>query len=217
MIKRPGIKRVGFTLVELMITTVIISLISLVLIVISRSNLATWKWGQQHMEFNQKIQLAMKQVFTDIKNVNPLLEMDEKENLLFKGEKGGEFFPNLIEIGDTDGDLTNGGEVLTLTHSTFTNVGDYSKIRLFLEPGDTSDKYKGALMREIEDRNGKKGKMVIYDRVSDLHFQINEQDIKEIRVSMVITDDTNPLLKENLSFAVSLDTDLVCVKFRSLH
>ncbi|MBF0407215.1 MAG: type II secretion system protein [Candidatus Riflebacteria bacterium] len=207
-------KKSAFTLVELMITTVIVSLLGIVLIVIIRSNLSTWRWGQQHMEFNQKVQLAMKQVFTDIKNINPILEMDEKYNIWFKGEKGGEFFPNTVEIDDLDGDNSNGGETLTMIHTVFSNIGEFTKVRLYLETTDKKEKFKGILMREVEDRNGKKTKMVVYDRVSELHFRNNERDIKEIGVSMVITDENNPKLNLNLAFAVSLDTDLVYVKFK---
>lgn len=206
--------RRGFTLVELTISALIISLIALVLMVVFRGNLTAWKWGQKHMEFNQKIQLAMKQIFTDLKKINPMVVMDGQKNLLFQGEKLGEFLPNLVEIVDLDLDPNNGGEEIRYVHTSYNRPGERVGVRLFLEKDDKNAK-DGALMREVTDVNGARKRTVISNRVSDLHFQTNLADIREVRVGMLITDDRNPELRENLSFAVSLDTDLVCVKFLS--
>ncbi|OQA06553.1 MAG: hypothetical protein BWY66_01801 [bacterium ADurb.Bin374] len=196
----------GFTLIELSISAVIVSLLGLVLVAVFRSNLATWKWGQEHMEFNQKIQLAMKQVFTDIKRINPIVLTDTQGNLWFKGERIGDLYPNVIEVVDTDKLTENGGEELIFQHTTFRRPGEKTQVRLFLE--------QGALMRETTDQNGSRSRVVISDRVSNLHFVRNTADINEISVSMTIADDMNPKLTEDLVFAVRLDTDLVCVKAR---
>ncbi len=196
----------GFTLVELAISAVIVSLIGLVLVAVFRSNLATWKWGQERMEFNQKIQLAMKQVFTDIKRINPVVLTDTQGNLWFKGERIGDLFPNVIEVVDTDKQPENGGEELIFQHTTYRKPGERTQVRLFLE--------QGALMRETTDQNGTRSRVVISDKVSNLHFVRNTADINEISVSMTIADDMNPKLTEDLVFAVRLDTDLVCVKAR---
>lgn len=195
--------RKAFTLVELMIVAVIFSMIGLTLVYIFRSNLISWKWGQKHMEFNQKIQLAMKQVFSDIKKINPMVMQDETNNLWFQGEKIGDLFPNLVEILDTDQDPMNGGEEIVFFQTSFKTPGEKTQIRLYLE--------EGALMRESTDLNGKKIKVVISDRVTNLHFQKNPTDIYEVRVSMTIADDRNPEMKENLGFTVHLDTNLVCI------
>ncbi|HNW33688.1 MAG TPA: prepilin-type N-terminal cleavage/methylation domain-containing protein [Candidatus Ozemobacteraceae bacterium] len=199
-------RRKGFTLVELSISAVIVMLIGLVLVAVFRSNLATWKWGQEHMEFNQKLQLAMKQVFTDIKRINPVVQTDTLGNLWFQGERIGDLYPNVIEIVDTDKDPANGGEELTFCHTSYTRPGESLQVRLFLE--------KDALMRETTDQNGAHARVVVSDRVSDLHFTRNTADINEIAVTMRIADDRNPKLVEVLAFAVYLDTDLVCVKSR---
>lgn len=198
--------RRGFTLIELTISAVIVSLIGLVLVAVFRSNLASWKWGQEHMEFNQKIQLAMKQVFTDIKRINPVVQTDTQGNLWFKGERIGDLFPNVIEVVDTDSESENGGEELIFQHTTYKKPGEKTQIRLFLE--------QGALMRETTDQNGSRSRVVVTDRISNLHFMRNPADISEISVTMRITDDMNPKLVEDLIFAVHLDTDLVCVKSR---
>lgn len=214
MIREERVKRIsvmarpasGFTLVELAISAVIVSLIGLVLVAVFRSNLATWKWGQERMEFNQKIQLAMKQVFTDIKRINPVVLTDTQGNLWFKGERIGDLFPNVIEVVDTDKQPENGGEELIFQHTTYRKPGERTQVRLFLE--------QGALMRETTDQNGTRSRVVVSDRVSNLHFVRNTADINEISVSMTIADDMNPKLTEDLVFAVRLDTDLVCVKAR---
>ncbi|MBF0499982.1 MAG: prepilin-type N-terminal cleavage/methylation domain-containing protein [Candidatus Riflebacteria bacterium] len=208
--------RNGFTLIEVIISTLIISLISLVLVMVYRGNLSAMKWGQKHIEFNQKIQLAMKQIFTDIKRINPIVVTDAQENLWFKGEKIGDLFPNMVEIIDLDKNLQNGGEQIRFTHTSYLKPGERTFIRLFLE-GEGPDAGKedvtsGSLMREVTDANGTKKRSVISNKVSNLHFMANTEDIREVLVRMTITDDRNPGMKEDLAFAVSLDTDLVCVK-----
>lgn len=208
--------RRGFTLVELTLTSLIISLIALVLVVVFRGNLTAWKWGQKHMEFNQKIQLAMKQIFTDIKKINPVVIIDERKNLMFQGEKIGEFLPNLVEIVDLDLEPNNGGEEIRYVHTSYNRPGERVNVRLFLEK-ESKDGKEGALVREVTDVNGSRKRTVISNRVADLHFLPNPVDIREVRVGMMITDDRNPELRVNLSFAVSLDTDLVCVKFLSAN
>ncbi len=57
--------------------------------------------------------------------------------------------------------------------------------------------------------------MVISNRVSNLHFLKNPDDIYEVRIAMTIADDRNPELKQDLAFAVHLDTTLVCIVMKS--
>lgn len=193
----------GFTLIEIVIVAAIFSIIGMVMVYIFRSNIMSLQWGRKHMEFNQKIQLAMKQVFTDIKKINPLIVRDENENLWFQGEKNGDLFPNLLTITDTDQTPDNGGEEITFVQSSWKAPTERSVVRLFLE--------EGALMREATDGNGVKKRMVISNKVAGLHFSRNAEDISGVRVAMEITDDLHPEMKEKLSFAVHLDTSLVCV------
>ena len=60
-------KKSGFTLVELAVSMLIIACISTVLIIVLRSNLTTMKFGQKNMDFNQKVLLAIRRIFYDIK------------------------------------------------------------------------------------------------------------------------------------------------------
>ncbi len=198
-------RRSGFTLVELAVSTVIAALIGLVIVLVYRANLGTWRWGQKHMEFTQKVQLAMKQVFTDIKRVNPLVSQDARGNLWFQGEKIGDLFPNLVRIYDTDKNPDNGGEEIVFYHAIFTRPDQKIHVRLFLE--------NGALLRETTDPNGTKRRVVVSDRVENLHFLANPLDIYEVVVQMTIIDDNDPRIREDLNFGVHLDTDLICVKF----
>jgi len=183
-------------------------MLGLVLIYILRSNISSWKWGRKHMEFNQKVQLAMKQVFTDIKKINPLVVRDAADDYWFQGEKIGDLFPNLIEIRDLDNDLENGGEELGFVHTSYQNPDARSNIRLFLD--------EGALVREVTDANGTRRRTVIMDRVANLRFRKDPEDNFQVQISMEITDDRNPEMKEKLAFAVHLDTHLVCVIQKSL-
>ena len=194
----------GFTLIELSISSLIIALISLVLIFVFRSNLTTWKWGQKHMEFNQQVQLVMKQIFTDLKNINPIIKADSDGNLHFQGEKIGDFFPNLIKITNTDKKEENGGEELDFSLATVAEPDKIKYIRYFLQ--------KDKLIRKITDYNGNQKEKVIAEKVSDLHFTLNPNDIREICVQLIMGSKKNPELKETMDFAVRLDTDLVCVK-----
>lgn len=200
-------RRTGFTLIELSVSSLVVALIALILVMVFRSNLTAWKWGQKHMEFNQKIQLAMKQIFTDIKAINPLVTLDMSGDMWFQGEKPTDLMPHLVTILDTDHESENGGEQIVFFHTSFSSPSERTRLRFYLE--------EGALIRETTDGNDVKKKTVIADQVSNLFFKPNSNDIYEVEVAMTITDNKNPDLKEDLKFAVRLDTHLVCVKMIS--
>lgn len=203
MIKKKS-KKNGFTLLELSVSTFIIALISLVLITLFRSNLTTWKWGQQHMEFNQRVQIVMKQFFTDLKQVNPVVKVDKKGNLMFQGEKINDLFPNLVTIYDMDKKPENGGEEIVFFHTSFSDLTKKDRIHYFLD--------KDKLIREIEDYNGSKKKKVVAENAANLHFAIDSGDIRQVFIQVTVIDEKKPDIKEELDFAVRLETDLVCVK-----
>jgi len=194
----------GFTLVELSISTLVVALIFLVLIMVFRSNLATFRWGQQHMEFNQKIQMVMKQIFSDLKQINPVLKQDEEGHIYVQGEKIGDLFPNLVTIYDKDKNPDNGGEELVFYLTSFNDLNRRDHVRYFLD--------KSELIREIKDYNGNTKRQVVAEKASDLQFSDDAGDIRQIHVKVTLIDPKKPERVEKIDFAVRLETDLVCVK-----
>lgn len=195
----------AFTLVELAVATFIASLIGLVVILVYRGNLFAYKWGKKKMEFHQKIQLTMKQLFTDIKKINPIVTIDSHYNLWFEGEKLGDLNTNLVKIVDKNGDLNDGGEEVSYIISNILNNNDSIFVRIFLD-GDN-------LIREVKDSNGKVKQNIVATLVKSFHVKNNPDDIHEIVFEMTIHDDNDPNVKEDINFGIRLDTNLVCVKF----
>ena len=194
----------GFTLVEILVAVLIAAAIMTTLIMVFRSNVLSWKWGQKRMGFNQKIQLVMKRIFTDIKNINPIVKEDSNGNLWFQGEKIGDLYPNIVRVTNTDGNKKNGGEELSFYLTNFSDLTRKDFIRYYLD--------KDKLMRQLIDYQGKKSSRLVTDSASNLHFFADPNDIHEVGVHLTIGDKKDPKLKEDLDFSVRLDTDLVCVK-----
>lgn len=197
-------KKKGFTLVELSISAFIVALIALVLIVVFRSNLNTWKWGQKHMEFNQQVQMVMKQIFTDLKLVNPVVKLDADGHMMFQGEKINDLFPNLVTIYDKDKKPENGGEEIVFFQTSYNDLDKKDRVHYFLE--------KGKLIREISDYDGKKKRRIVAEKAKDLFFSGDINDIRQVFIKVTLIDEKNEKIQENLDFAVRLETDLVCVK-----
>ncbi|KAF1081844.1 MAG: hypothetical protein GQF41_1484 [Candidatus Rifleibacterium amylolyticum] len=194
----------GFTLIEMSISVLIIALIILVLIMVFRSNLATFKWGQQHMEFNQKIQLVMKQIFTDFKQINPILSQDEDGHIFLQGEKIGDLFPNLVTIFDKDKNPENGGEEVAFFLTSFTSINQRDHVKYFID--------KDELIRQKTDHDGNVKRSVIAEKASELFFAEDPGDIRQIKIKVTLADPKKPERSEKIDFAVRLETDLVCVK-----
>ena len=91
-------RKSGFTLVELMVVVLIISIISVVLVMVLRGNLNTLKYGQKNMDFNQKLLLGVRRIFYDIKRINPILKYSEEYGYAIKNENIGEPKPRIIWI-----------------------------------------------------------------------------------------------------------------------
>jgi prepilin-type N-terminal cleavage/methylation domain-containing protein len=194
----------GFTLIEMSVSVLIIALIVLTLIMVFRSNLSTFAWGQRHMEFNQRIQLVMKQIFTDFKQINPILKQDQDGNLYLQGEKIGDLFPNLVTIYDKDKKPENGGEEVVFFLTSIEDLNQRDRVRYFLE--------KGELIRETLDYNGNTKRKVIAEKASGLQFTGDIGDIRQIHVKFLLEDPKKAGHVEDIDFAVRLETDLVCVK-----
>ncbi len=198
---RPGS---GFTLIEMSVSALIIALIVLTLIMVFRSNLATFAWGQKHMEFNQRIQLVMKQIFTDFKQINPILKQDEDGHLYLQGEKIGDLFPNLVTVYDKDKKPENGGEEVVFFLTSIDDLNRRDRVRYFLD--------KEELIRETHDYNGNVKRKAIAEKASELQFTEDEGDIRQLHVQFKLADPKTPGRIEKIDFAVRLETDLVCVK-----
>ena len=194
----------GFTLIEMSVSALIISLIVLTLIMVFRSNLNTFAWGQRHMEFNQRIQLVMKQIFTDFKQINPILKQDEDGHLYLQGEKIGDLYPNLVTIYDKDKNPDNGGEEVVFFLTSMTELNRRDRVRYFLE--------KGELIRETQDYDGNSKRKTIAEKATGLQFNGDTGDIRQMHVKFVLEDPKKPGHVESIDFAVRLETDLVCVK-----
>ncbi len=197
-------RRAGFTLIEMSVSSLIIALIVLVLIMVFRSNLNTFAWGQRHMEFNQRIQLVMKQLFTDFKSINPILKQDDDGHLYLQGEKIGDLFPNLVTIYDKDKKPENGGEEVVFFLTSMNDLNMRDRVRYYLE--------KGELIREVQDYNGNTKRKVIAEKAADLQFYGDNGDIRQMHVKFILEDPKKPGNVENVDFAVRLETDLLCVK-----
>lgn len=194
----------GFTLIEMSVSALVIALIVLTLIMVFRSNLATFSWGQKHMEFNQRIQLVMKQIFTDFKQINPILKQDEDGHLYLQGEKIGDLFPNLVTVYDKDKKPENGGEEVVFFLTSIDDLNRRDRVRYFLD--------KEELIRETQDYNGNVKRKAIAEKASDLQFTEDNGDIRQLHVQFMLADPKTPGRTEKIDFAVRLETDLVCVK-----
>ena len=198
-------KKRGFTLIELSVSALIIGLISIVLILVLRSNLAAWQWGQKHMEFNQHVQLIMKQIFTDLKNINPIVQMDAEGHLWFQGERGGDIRPNLVTIYDNDSETTGYGQELVFFLTSFSDLNRRDRIKYFINE-------EGELIREIQDAQSDSFARVIAPIAKDLRFRNDPYDLRQVSVELTIVNPEDENMSETLDFSVRLETDLVSVR-----
>lgn len=192
-------------MVELSVSALVVSLIFVVLIMLFRGNLQTWHWGQKHMSFNQKVQLVMKQIFTDLKQINPILTTDSDGHIWVQGEKGGDILPNLVTIYDHEAESSDGGQELVFFLTSLSEPSRRDRVSYKIN-------CKGELVREIQDRHGNPNERVIAKKAADLIFRNDPGDNRQIKVSVTITDDENKDMVETVDFAVRLETDLVSVK-----
>lgn len=201
-------KKSGFTLVELSISALIVSLIATVLIYVFRSNLQTLKWGQKHMSFNQHIQLVIKQIFTDLKDVNPVITMDAGGHIWIQGEKNGEIRRNHVDIYRASSEEQNDTISILLTDFHERNRRDL--ITYYID-------VLGQLIRSFQDYDGNSENQVIAKRASKLKIGSDPYDNRQITLSLVITNDDDLSMSEKIDFAVRLQTDLVGVRLHEQH
>lgn len=157
------------------------------------------------MGFNQKVQLVMKQMFTDLKQINPILTTDSQGHIWVRGEKGGDIQPNLVTIYDHDPESNDGAQELVFFLTSLSQPSRRDRVSYKI-----SD--KGELVREVQDCNGKLREKVLAKKAADLVFRNDPGDNRQIKVSVTITDDDDDKMVETVDFAVRLETDLVSVK-----
>ena len=166
---------------------------------ILRSNLNTFKWGQAHVSFEQKKLLAARQIFYDIKSINPILSSD-RMGVKLKGESMEEFGVNLVTIDKKNENFNT----LRFIQASFEDLEKRDVVYYFVKENN--------LYREITDKNGKGSGKVILENVVSLVFDEDSNDHKQIHVKFMVGDPKNNLKPEPVDFVIRLETDLVHVK-----
>ncbi len=199
-------KRNGFTLVELAVSTLIVSIIALVLVIVLRSNVNTLRFGQRHMDFNQKVLMAMRRIFYDLKHVNPILIKSETSGYAIKGEHIGEPKPRKVFIRKSREPNLDQDELEFVVDSNL-DIEDTTNIKYFL--ANTS------LKRETRDAYANTKVETVLEHVASFTVDNDANDIKQVFVSFVASDDKN-IIKREVDFAVRLESDFVYVDKQEL-
>ncbi len=199
-------KKSGFTLVELAVTVLIVSIISVVLVMVLRGNLNTLKHGQKHMDFNQKLLLGVRRIFYDIKRINPILHESEKYGYKLKNEETGEPKPRIIWIRKSKN--PKGRDELEFVIDSNLDVEDIYNIFYHL-----TEEHR--LLREVRDNSGKTTVETVLENITSFTVDNSALDVKQIYVK-IFADDKEKGLKRNIEFAVRLETDFVYVHKQDL-
>ena len=199
-------KKSGFTLVELAVSVLIIACIATVLIIVLRSNLTTMKFGQKHMDFNQKVMLAIRRVFYDIKRINPILVRSNSYGYALKNEQSGEPKPRKIFVRKSQAPNLGKDELEFVIDSNL-DVSDIYNIFYYLD--------KNKLQREVRNNAGHTTTETVLENVTSFTVDNDPTDIKQIFVKLSVNYHEKKL-KRDVDFAVRLETDFVYVDKRDL-
>ena len=199
-------KKSGFSLVELAVSVLIIACISTVLIIVLRSNLTSMKFGQKHMDFNQKVLLAIRRVFYDIKRINPVLEVNSHYGYAIKNERSGEPKPRKIFIRKSQAPNLDKDELEFVIDSNY-DITDIYNIMYYLKDNK--------LQRDVRNNAGQTTTETVLENVASFSVDNDPIDIKQIYVKLSVNDHVNKL-KRDVDFAVRLETDFVYVDKRDL-
>jgi type II secretory pathway pseudopilin PulG len=199
-------KRSGFSLVELAVSVLIIACISTVLIIVLRSNLTTMKFGQKNMDFNQKVMLAIRRVFYDIKRINPILVKSNQYGYALKNEQSGEPKPRKIFIRKSQAPDVNKDELEFVIDSNL-DITDIYNIMYSLK--------NNKLQRDVRNNAGQTTTETVLENVTAFAVDNDPTDIKQIFVKLSVNDPVNKM-KRDVDFAVRLETDFVYVDKRDL-
>jgi type II secretory pathway component PulJ len=199
-------KKSGFSLVELAVSVLIIACISTVLIIVLRSNLTTMKFGQKHMDFNQKVLLAIRRIFYDIKRINPVLVVNTHYGYAIKNEQSGEPKPRKIFIRKSQAPDVNKDELEFVIDSNL-DITDIYNIMYYLK--------NNKLQRDVRNNAGQTTTETVLENVTAFAVDNDPTDIKQIFVKLSVNDPVNKM-KRDVDFAVRLETDFVYVDKRDL-
>lgn len=200
-------KKSGFTLIEISVSALIVSIIATVLIVVLRGNLNTLKFGQKHMDFDRKILLTIRRMFYDLKHINPILSKSEKYGYTLKGENIGEPKPRKVFIRKSK-DLKEKQDELEFVIDSNLDVDDIYNIKYYV----TKDH---RLMRETRDKSAKTTADMVIENVDSFLVTKDEKDIKQIYIKFMVSD-AKKALKRDIDFAVRLESDFVYVDEQEL-
>ena len=197
-------KKSGFTLIEISVSALIISIIATVLIIVLRGNLNTLKFGQKHMDFNQKVLLTIRRIFYDLKHINPILSKSEQYGYTLKGENIGEPKPRKVFIRKFKNRKEKQDELEFVIDSNL-DVEDIYNIKYYVT--------NRILFREVRDLSAKTTSSKVLENVSSFVVSKDEKDIKQIYIKFVATEKG---LERDVDFAVRLESDFVYVDEQEL-
>ena len=199
-------RRSGFTLVELTVVVLIVSIISVVLVMVLRGNLNTLKYGQKNMDFNQKLLLGVRRIFYDIKRINPVLKYSEEYGYAIKNEDTGEPKPRIIWIRKSNNPKDR--DELEFVIDSNLDIEDIYDILYYVTK-------ENKLKRDVRDNSGKVTTETVLENIASFSVDNNSLDVKQIYVKL-FADDKEKGLQREIEFAVRLETDFVYVDKQDL-
>ena len=199
--------KTGFTLIEVAVSTAIISILAVIMLSVFRNNLNTMSWGQNKMDLHYKIQVLMKRFYLDIKNINPVVEL-QGSHLYFRGEDNKSFFPTLVGIGDLEKNLR--GKSLYFRHIDTRTDQSITSIEWKYNEKDKT------IIREVQPPLGELKKEVVAQNISELYFYRPENDLKSVRMTCKMFDAKDIKKVEELDITVRLECDMLTVQLSGL-
>jgi prepilin-type N-terminal cleavage/methylation domain-containing protein len=168
----------GYTLVEILIASSVMALISIGLFTVMEGHIGNFQTGTHHIRIQHELQRVIKQLYVDFKKINTHVVIDSSYNVWFNGENTDNMKLNKILLRDLDLDRTNGYEGLEFTVNLIDPLGSRQCYWYGLEK-DSSD--KTVLYRKVDD-----DKKVFSEYVKSLKFNINPYDKREVLVEGTI-------------------------------
>jgi len=210
-------KQRGFTLIEIMIATVVSVFIIFALMQLMTGNLSSFFKGKRDIALQTEIQKVMKAIFLGIKSANAPLFFDKNFNILIANEDRKDISLNNIYLLDMDNNLSNGAEKLRFKVYSLEKIEDFNIVEIYHEKNKLG-KFTGRLIKKVYDRSMNLiNTIVITKYLSEIHFKIDLFDRKAIKVSAEIDlkkeqRQGKKKLKEKFDFCVRIENELVSAK-----